>query len=626
MSASPGDVPICRCQRPAHVARSRADRRPWTFYVLAALFMLYVLALYGPMICIYVLSFQGPRRPGVPDEGLSLHWFVDLFTQVRTGDVKGASTARSCSRCWSRSSRSWSRSWPAWRSAAASPATRRVLPDDRQPGRARPGARHRHRPAVPVVRPRASWYTSALGAQLSWTLPFGVLVMFAVMSRFNSAWEEAARDLGASRWQTIRLVVIPILAPGLIAVALFGFTLSYDEFARTLLTAGSLNTLPLEIWSMTPNVTSPALYALGTVTTIVSFIIIGACLGAIVLIQKRRGARAADRLRAAGMATGERRYRTGRVCARACGVTNAVDGVNLKIPDGAYCCLLGPSGCGKTTILRMIAGHEDPTAGEILIGGENVVGLPPVERRTAMMFQSYALFPHLTVRDNIAFALRVRGQSKAERYKAADAMIEKVRLTELADRLPAQLSGGQQQRVALARAAITEPRVLLLDEPLSALDEQLRMQMRQELRRMQRELGITFIHVTHTQLEAIALADIVVVMEKGRIKQAGPAREVYAEPRDRYVAEFMGGQNVLSGKVEKVNGDGSVVLSRARCSDIEVPLGAEARVAAGDRIDFAVRRDDIELRRAEAGSRRAGCERRCRAGCRRSNIRASSSR
>jgi putative spermidine/putrescine transport system permease protein len=138
----------------------------------------------------------------------------------------------------------------------------------------------------------ASWYTSALGAQLSWTLPFGVLVMFAVMSRFDSVWEEAARDLGASRWQTIRFVVIPVLAPGLVAVALFGFTLSYDEFARTLQTAGSLNTLPLEIWSMTLNVTSPSLYALGTVTTVVSFVIIGACIGAIVLINKRRGIRA----------------------------------------------------------------------------------------------------------------------------------------------------------------------------------------------------------------------------------------------------------------------------------------------------------------------------------------------
>jgi len=282
------------------------------------------------------------------------------------------------------------------------------------------------------------------------------------------------------------------------------------------------------------------------------------------------------------------------VCKSFDGVTQVVDGVNLRIDDGAYCCFIGPSGCGKTTILRMIAGHEDPTAGEIVIGGQNVVGLAPVQRRTAMMFQSYALFPHLTVRENIAFALRVRGQSKADRLRAADAMIEKVRLTQFADRLPAQLSGGQQQRVALARAAITEPRVLLLDEPLSALDEQLRVQMRQELRRMQQELGITFIHVTHTQLEAIALADLVVVMEQGKIKQAGAARDVYAHPHDRYVAEFMGGQNVLSGLVEKVNG-ASFTLAQAAPDGIEVPIQARANVNVGDRVDIAVRRDDVAL-------------------------------
>jgi len=185
--------------------------------------------------------------------------------------------------------------------------------------------------------------------------------------------------------------------------------------------------------------------------------------------------------------------------------TVAVDGVNLRIEDGAYCCLLGPSGCGKTTILRMIAGHETPTDGEILIGGENVVGLEPRQRGTAMMFQNYALFPHLSVRDNISFALRAQGVEKKERYRAADAVIEQVQLTALANRMPNQLSGGQQQRVALARAIVTKPRVLLLDEPLSALDEFLRLQMRSELRDMQKRLGITFIHVTHTQLEAVAV-------------------------------------------------------------------------------------------------------------------------
>jgi putative spermidine/putrescine transport system ATP-binding protein len=280
------------------------------------------------------------------------------------------------------------------------------------------------------------------------------------------------------------------------------------------------------------------------------------------------------------------------------GSVNAVDGVNLKIPNGAYCCLLGPSGCGKTTILRMIAGHDDPTDGEILIGGENVVGLPPVARRTAMMFQSYALFPHLNVRDNIAFALQVRGIARAERRKAAEAMMEKVRLTEFADRLPAQLSGGQQQRVALARAAITEPRVLLLDEPLSALDEFLRIQMRQELRHMQRELGITFVHVTHTQLEAIALADLVVVMDKGKIRQAGAARDVYDSPKDRYVAEFLGGQNVLSGRIQSVNGH-HAVMAAAAGGGIQVPLTPGVNLSTGDAIALAVRRDDIDLVRPD---------------------------
>jgi putative spermidine/putrescine transport system permease protein len=288
------DMPMIRTRRIRAVAGG--DRRPWTFYALATIFTLYVAALYGPMICIYILSFQDIRGGLVfPMKGHSLHWFVDLFTQVRTGDVQG----------------SFDRSIKLAVlvtvitlvvSLMAGLAFRRRFFGDTVVFYLMIGS---------LVAPglvlglgigllfqwigiSPSWYTSALGAQLSWTLPFGVLVMFAVMSRFDSVWEEAARDLGATRWQTIWLVVIPVLAPGLVAVALFGFTLSYDEFARTLQTAGSLNTLPLEIWSMTLNVTSPSLYALGTVTTIVSFIIIGVSIGAIVLINKRRGVRASS--------------------------------------------------------------------------------------------------------------------------------------------------------------------------------------------------------------------------------------------------------------------------------------------------------------------------------------------
>jgi putative spermidine/putrescine transport system ATP-binding protein len=273
--------------------------------------------------------------------------------------------------------------------------------------------------------------------------------------------------------------------------------------------------------------------------------------------------------------------------------TTAVDDVDLRIEPGTYCCLLGPSGCGKTTMLRMIAGHETPSEGAILIDGRNVIDRSPRERGTAMMFQNYALFPHLSVRDNVAFAMRVRGVAKKERLYEADRVIEQVQLTRLADRLPGQLSGGQQQRVALARAIIMRPTVLLLDEPLSALDEFLRLQMRGELRGMQRELGITFIHVTHTQLEAIAVADQVVVMDRGRIAQSASPREIYAQPRTEYVAAFIGGQNVMHGQVTELT-ETSVSLRGARGASYLLPRNGAA-VTPGQAVSFAVRRDRMRV-------------------------------
>jgi putative spermidine/putrescine transport system ATP-binding protein len=271
----------------------------------------------------------------------------------------------------------------------------------------------------------------------------------------------------------------------------------------------------------------------------------------------------------------------------------AVDTIDLRIEAGSYCCLLGPSGCGKTTMLRMIAGHETACEGAILIDGHNVVGRSPRERGTAMMFQNYALFPHLSVRDNVAFALRVRGIAKKERLREADRVIEQVQLTALANRLPGQLSGGQQQRVALARAIIMRPTVLLLDEPLSALDEFLRLQMRGELRSMQRELGITFVHVTHTQLEAIAVADQVVVMDKGRIAQSAPPREIYAQPRTEYVAAFIGGQNLMRGRVTAIT-ESSIALRGAQGASYVLPHDGTT-VAPGQTLSFAVRRDRMRV-------------------------------
>ena len=278
----------------------------------------------------------------------------------------------------------------------------------------------------------------------------------------------------------------------------------------------------------------------------------------------------------------------------------AVDAIDLMIPAGTYCCLLGPSGCGKTTILRMIAGHEEPTAGAIRIAGENVVGLPPVRRGTAMMFQSYALFPHMTVLDNVAYNLRMRGVGKAERRQRARAVLDKVQLGPLAERMPAQLSGGQQQRVALARAIITNPRVLLLDEPLSALDEYLRLQMRSELRRLQRELGITFVHVTHTQLEAIAVADLVVVMDQGRIEQAAAPEVIYATPASAYVARFMGGHNVLSGRLSRI-ANGVATLDNDKGERFEVAM-TDGLAAPGAPVNVSIRRDRVALENGAAAA------------------------
>lgn len=280
------------------------------------------------------------------------------------------------------------------------------------------------------------------------------------------------------------------------------------------------------------------------------------------------------------------------------GSLKAVDNIDLTIEGGTYCCLLGPSGCGKTTILRMIAGHETPSSGDVLIGGNSVVGQTPVQRGTAMMFQSYALFPHLTVLDNVAFRLKMKGIDKKKRRAEAYTILEKVQLEPLAERMPSQLSGGQQQRVALARAVITNPRVLLLDEPLSALDEFLRLKMRGELRRMQRELGITFIHVTHTQLEAIAVADTVVVMDHGTISQATTARGIYANPDSAYVARFMGGQNVLRGAVGETKND-EASLRDKHGQNFEIPLGGVS-VGQGDDLHFAIRRDLIEFSKGSA--------------------------
>ena len=237
-----------------------------------------------------------------------------------------------------------------------------------------------------------------------------------------------------------------------------------------------------------------------------------------------------------------------RGCTRDYGAVRAVDALDLAVHDGEFLALLGPSGCGKTTTLNLVAGFVEPTAGRILVDGEDVTGRPPHLRGLGVVFQSYALFPHLSVRENVAFGLRERRIPRAEIERRVGDALGLVRLDRAGRQRPGQLSGGMQQRVALARALVYQPRVLLLDEPLAALDKKLREEMRDELRAIQRSVGITTIFVTHDQAEALGLADRIAVMNRGRIEQLGEPREVYERPATRFVADFIGASTVLRGR------------------------------------------------------------------------------
>ena len=266
------------------------------------------------------------------------------------------------------------------------------------------------------------------------------------------------------------------------------------------------------------------------------------------------------------------------------GSFTAVENLTLDIPAGNYCCLLGPSGCGKTTALRMIAGHEEATSGDILIGDRRVNDIPAAKRNTSMMFQSYALFPHKTIWENVEFGLKMRKLPEQERLTRVGEMLEMVGLSHVAERKPNMLSGGQQQRIALARALATRPQVLMLDEPLSALDENLRVRMRTELRRIQKQFGMTFIQVTHHVEEAFSLSDMVVVMTHGRIDQVATPSELFNTPASQFVAKFMGDNNIFTGKVVNSVADTSLDLIQLEvegigtlfCRGYAAPVGSTA--------------------------------------------------
>jgi spermidine/putrescine transport system ATP-binding protein len=282
--------------------------------------------------------------------------------------------------------------------------------------------------------------------------------------------------------------------------------------------------------------------------------------------------------------------------------TVAVAGISLEVPRGSFFAMLGPSGCGKTTTLRMIGGFEEPTAGQIFLGDQDVVGLPPYKRDVNTVFQSYALFPHMSIEDNVSFGLERRRVPKEQVKGRVKEILDLVGLAALAKRKPRQLSGGQQQRVALARALVNNPRVLLLDEPLGALDLKLRKQMQLELKRIQHEVGITFIHVTHDQEEAMTMADSIAVMNGGHIEQLGRPEELYERPATAFVAGFLGASNLLSGVVEgpdairladgtlvraQVNGKSGPVAAGVRPEKISIGHGGGGNELAGTVLETA---------------------------------------
>ncbi|MFJ2535056.1 ABC transporter ATP-binding protein [Microbacterium maritypicum] len=275
------------------------------------------------------------------------------------------------------------------------------------------------------------------------------------------------------------------------------------------------------------------------------------------------------------------------------GAATAVDDLSLDVQPGEFLSLLGPSGCGKTTTLRMIAGFEFPDAGDILISGRSVLNLPPYRREVNTVFQAYALFPHLTVAENVAYGLQQRRVSKAEQRERVSEALDMVQLRAFADRKPTQLSGGQQQRIALSRALINRPSVLLLDEPLAALDRQLREEMQLELKLLQARLGTTFVFVTHDQAEALSMSDRIAVMRAGRIEQLDAPAAIYAEPASAYVASFIGQQNFVHGTVRA---DGNAVDTAIGA--ISGRWGGE-RVAAGQPAVAAIRPEHIRLEQGE---------------------------
>ncbi len=497
-------------------------------------------------------------------------------------------------------------------------------------GAGRPGLRRAIRAAVllpimvPVVLVAIALYAAFAAVGLGGTLvalvlahatlgaPYVVLSVEAAARGLDPRLERAARGLGATGWQALRRVTLPLVRRGLLAGMLFAAIVSLDEVVVALFVGGpTATTLPRKMWStITQDEFDPLLTAVATLQMVVA-------LGLLALVarlaaggrgEKGKPDAAAERpavpapgqaaarigLAPGGVAGGARLELVG--LAKRFGTVTAVDGLTLAVEAGELLTLLGPSGCGKTTVLNLVAGFEAPDAGRILIDGADVAARPPHRREVGMVFQDYALFPHLTARENVAFPLRVRGLAAREVDEQVTAMLDLVRLPGHGDRLPRQLSGGQQQRIALARALVFRPRVLLMDEPFGALDRALREALRAELRDLHRSLGITVVLVTHDQDEAMDVSDRVAVMRAGRIEQMAAPRELYDRPASAFVAGFVGESSLLEAVVVEVEGERVVVRTAGGQS-----LGAAGTAARpGARVLVLLRPDAAVIHDADA--------------------------
>ena len=394
-------------------------------------------------------------------------------------------------------------------------------------------------------------------------LPLCFAIIYSQMGDHQINIERAARDLGAPEWKVLVLVTVPVMAPALFASFFLSMTFSWDEFVISFLLTRFDTTLPVEIWNLLRSGLNPKTNAVGSLVFAVSIVLV--MLFELLLFRGRSGM--------SGPLVDIRNV------SHRFGSQAALSEYRLTIDAGSYTVLLGPSGSGKTTLLSILGGFLVPSEGKVFIRGEDCTALPPARRPTTTVFQDYALFPHMSVGSNVGFGLRMQGVASAERAERAREALALVGLAGAFDKKPHQLSGGQRQRVALARALVVEPAVLLLDEPLGALDLKLRRQMQDELKAIQKRVGTAFVHVTHDQEEAMALADHCVVMNDGRIEDEGPPERVYARPATRFSATFMGESTMLSGEV---TGDVRARLPRCGRSlgDLSIPGAQSARVAS----------------------------------------------